>query len=303
LNYVFIEQVLESLVLALIHPKKMLSGPNAKTAIILAILSSLQTRRDRAIELQKEDISSTASALLRCRDLCTNILKQSHTSAKLTESSSDICALLNFPIVAQVCLKWISIYLETDVSDGSDNFSILLPIFLQILQDVSEKHILQRKDSFDLLVSIMMQSRSRITEFSEANKAECDCLDCIMFIMGTGYVTAPMKFLLEISPKLGVPVVSYLISVIFEIIKPPLSQKFFEALKALILQNEKRCSFEALTEERSQKLYIKLDEIKNAANSTQVTLKGIVLLRLTIPEALNDKEAVASELFGDDDSP
>lgn len=300
-------QIFESLIAALIHPKRMLNDPNAKTAILLALISIIQPRSKRSVDLQRDDIQATANALLKCRKYCVDILQQSHASIKSSDIPSKLCAILDFPIVAATCLKWISTYLVVNTRENLENFS-LLQVFLQIIQEVSEKHTLQREDCFELLKDMIIKSQSRATDLSVASKEVCDCIDCLLFLMSTGFVMTPMNYFLEVSRKLGGPVMSYVISSLFDLIRPPLSHDFFVALKHLLNQTDEQCNFERLGEHKFEILRQKIEEIKHAASSSEVTLIGIVL-KLEIPDTLSsdfpvsctkDKEDVATELFGND---
>ena len=125
--------------------------------------------------------------------------------------------------------------------------------------------------------------------------------------MGAGFVMTPMNFFLGAYRELGAPVMSYVISSILDFLCPPLSHDFFVALRQLLNQTEGMCNFDTLGEQKSQKLYQKIEEIKHAMSSSEITLKGVVL-KLKIPDAVSSdfsfddkvQEEVVTELFGND---
>lgn len=218
---------------ALVHPRKKLDSPNAKIAIVLSVACTLLSASDASAEAQLNEIKSVVDILLEGRDMCFSI-RQNVFGLSSLEEARKLCGLVKVPVVSAMVLRWISCTLADDDVYINDLFYSLLPIFLQLLQEISLLHALQRPECFTILKTIVLHSCGKGVDSSMKTNAKSCCIDCLIALMVTGFTTLPMDFLVKTAPVFEASVTQHMLISLLDAIQAPFSPQFCRSVRTLL---------------------------------------------------------------------
>ena len=217
---------------ALINPKRVQSSIN-KIAMILSLTCCLDRRTLSDIKsVNVSAICGSIKLLIQCRNECLS-LRDNPFGARLSKETKNLRDMIGTPVVSNLILSWISYNINDNNLYIKQSFFDLLPVFLQLIQEISMQHALQRAECFEILKSIF-DSCKRGHDDKYVLRAKCDTSDCMVDVMATGYTILPMKFFLEIISDQESLVVKYIIESILNSIQPPTSKNFRVCLQTLL---------------------------------------------------------------------
>ena len=96
------------------------------------------------------------------------------------------------------------------------------------------QHPLQRPVCFAVLKAMITDSCCRTANSTTKISAKSGCIDVLMVLMGTGFTTRPIEFLLKATPTLETSVVQHMLITILNAIQAPFSLQFQYSLQELL---------------------------------------------------------------------
>jgi hypothetical protein len=253
-------QIIKMLIDALVHPSKQLSS-NTKAARLLALAycyndgshcdntdlayygflgnksnrDNIQNEKD--YEKIAKEISALEETLLTIRKLCSGVIKMAYSVLSFDKPYM-IVELMENPLISMCVISWIrSCLTDNDFTSKALNIN-LLPFFFAMIIASIEHHPSQHPDCLDIIKIVfklngVFDSHDNNTGSSKlaANiyniiSAQNDAIECIVFLMGAGYVNESLIFLCQNVDTFDIKNIRHLLNKLLNSITTPFS-KFF----------------------------------------------------------------------------
>jgi len=235
-------QMLKLCVKALIHPQCALSdaatGGAQRVAKLLALAcvvddgsSELPTVTNQSLRsagsgplsgASDADLSQLAAQvraleadLLQARALCSDVERMAYGVTSFEKPAQLIELMTASPLVSMMVLRWIEYHVKEGPLRSNSAFLSILPFFFQMIVTATQRHPLQRPDCFSALCATLalsslanpdedMRDRHMATDRGTYTLISVheNALECIVFLIGTGYTIIPISYLARQAPGL-----------------------------------------------------------------------------------------------------
>jgi hypothetical protein len=253
--------VLDLLVRALVHPtKKLPHNMSRRTAKLLALAcgsgyEEVDEDPSRFAEDAGEAINSIVAlehALVEARQICDELTGITAGLTSYDPPKRLLALLATHPTVSVCALRWVGFMLADSSFTNKAAFLSVLPVFLQIAVEAGQHHPLQRADCCEVFTTVVVLSPTGDEDELSGIKASVDAytivtgqkdaLECLVHLMGCGYLAQPMAFLARHHQELDAVLVRHLLRTLIQV-RPPFSAAFATQLVELMSTETSRKAF------------------------------------------------------------
>eukprot|EP01114_Cavostelium_apophysatum_P017848 TRINITY_DN5391_c0_g1_i1.p1 TRINITY_DN5391_c0_g1~~TRINITY_DN5391_c0_g1_i1.p1 ORF type:complete len:603 (+),score=146.86 TRINITY_DN5391_c0_g1_i1:116-1924(+) len=208
----------------LFNPGKTINPTyKSKYLFVLAYAATMDAKKSGEAELK-----TTLKALEIVQPIC----QRNSYGSELQASIGDLKENISFPVVAMGILQWIRFNLTDPEYYATSYNTLCVPIHLELLRELSSKHVLLRPQIMDLL-SISFEMKTSLDALA-ALEMKRSLLDNIIFLMQCGYVLPVMVTVERWAQKTDQSLIRYFIVQVLDMIEPPYSHKFLSSLLRII---------------------------------------------------------------------
>ncbi|KAF2071809.1 hypothetical protein CYY_006870 [Polysphondylium violaceum] len=173
---------------------------------------------------------------------------------------------LDLPIISMGVMQWIKFNL-TDSTNISSYNTLCVPIYLDFLRDICQRHPLHRSVILKVLVAHFEIEAQDLDSLS-ALEMRKTVIDNIVYLFGSGYVLPVLDVIESWTPKIDPSLTRYFTNQVLDIVEPPYSEIFMEKMEKIIKIITNNGSNEIKQEVVSNFLeYCKSNSTKNNNNS------------------------------------
>jgi len=198
--------------------------------------SRLASASESELAAKAEQVRALEAELLLACGLCSDILRMAY-GVTTFEKPQQLIELMNAPLVSMAVLRWLEYHVKDGPLRSNAAFLSILPFFFQMIVTAIQRHPLQRPDCFAILCAILALSDLSSPDDDVASKhlatgtytiisVHENALECIVFLIGTGYSIIPITFLLRQAAGLDAVLLKHLVKLLLTTIRPPFSKPF-----------------------------------------------------------------------------
>jgi hypothetical protein len=199
---------------------------------------SRQIQSESELDAALRPVSELATALYKMLDLIRD-LSRAEYSIERSIPLQLIDLLQRWPVVSMGVLQWIGTLLTDKAQVCKASFGLLVPILLQLIVTASDAHPAQRHECFDLLrqaASLEESYTAREIDFQRAISIRKDCLECMVYLLGLGYVSESLLFFARfVRITKDTAMVRHLLLLVVNSLSPPYSPYFLYMLSVFLL--------------------------------------------------------------------
>ena len=200
------------------------------------------------IRLSSTRMMEVLDALQQTRDICRELVEATVGLACYDRPKALLSLMNVHPIISMCALRWTNYVLADTVVTHKTAFLSILPVILQIAVEAGQRYPRQQSDCFEVFKTVLTLS---LTGDEEEDKiqlshlksstdaytivsAQKDALECIVYLMGSGYVIPPITFLTSYLSELDAVHVRHLLHILITTVKPPFANLFAVKLVQLM---------------------------------------------------------------------
>lgn len=272
-----VKQVFSYLLDSLVHPQKKLpSGGIWKRAVML--IAAIILTEDNKLEgeskrklVTAELLNSLVTSLTSACSVYDEILSMEFAGGVLLDRCESFVSLISKHAVISLCvLRHLICSLSDNAFVSSPSYATLCPILLQIVVTVVELYPKQHPDCF-MILRMMHEHKAKFEDADSGRTLEIvsvkrDIIDCVIYMIGCGYIYAPLEFLSTGVLVADAAVARHIIFSCFECFVPPFDVFFSTKVSEIILSvaNRKALSSVHFTEKGGPELLKKFyDDVKS----------------------------------------
>lgn len=205
-----------------------------------------------------DDVSVIYNALQVIRRTCPDIVKMAYGAISY-DSTYKLIELMHMPIVSMCLLRWVhSLISSATFMSKKQNLS-LLPLLLHLVAVASQHHPLQHEDCFNVLSTTLLlsassllagevldtstianeeESRKRTEYTTELFSIKNDAMDCMVYLIGQGYVSKPIDFLTAHVSSLDSTTIRHMVHLLVHSVQCPYSLEYTVRLMKLLCRSD-----------------------------------------------------------------
>ena len=223
-----------------------MGAPNATTTTISSIGEGGAVGGQNRVSSVR--MMEVINALLQTRDICNEMVEATVGLANYDRPQELLALMGVHPVISMSALRWTTFVLaDTDFTQKTAFLSIL-PVILQIGVEAGQRYPRQQSDCFEVFKTVLILSPTGDKEEDKIQMshlkssadsytivtAQKDALQCLVYLMGSGYVIPPMAFLTSYLSELDAVHVRHLLHILITTVKPPFANIFAVKLVQLM---------------------------------------------------------------------
>lgn len=229
------------------HPQKKLVAAGSikrSAALIVAILLQDDNRHLNSafdISTRVDSFNAVLTNLMSACSLYGEILSMEFAGVILLDRCDSLVRLIGKHRAISMCvIRWLNFSLLDNSFVSSPSYATLCPVLLQIVVTAIELYPLQHPDCFAILC--LMHKNSDSGRSVETVSIKRDIIDCLVYLLGKGYISEPLNFLSTEVLIADAAVVRHIVLILLESFSPPFDLVFAEKVARLVINAANRKS-------------------------------------------------------------
>ena len=330
---------------ALVHPEAAITDSTTHIASIISIISCVLYIKDinnisscdlrasvekltielvNAGEMMNSLSDSVASVVSSeaAHSMIDTLMKSGYILKENANDNSYRCG-----VVASCILRWLTSCLAIGEARRTPPRGLLSEpsLLLELTVLTAENFPSLHPECYHLLRPLMHLKVSESLDRDTLSRLHYDTLECLVYLMGLGFVTSPLAYLVSIVDTLDAALVRFLVLTIVSSVTGPYSKTFLELICALLARilrrdvlNERFQEFQKLGS-LVRKIEHKIPKIAQSLNFSSLVKRNAILLQAVNANMSMNVDAVSmhvetpdtttnnngdddEDIFGDDDS-